>query len=38
MVQIAERLEMVVERLRNVRIDRRDAIELLKTFIDKPAT
>lgn len=35
---LPERLESVVERLRNVRIERRDAIELMKMFIDRPAT
>jgi len=32
------RLECVVERLRNVRVENRDARELLRMFIDRPAT
>src|SRR4030042_574320 len=32
------RLEMVVERLRGVRVENRDACELLGMFVDRPAT
>jgi DNA adenine methylase len=35
---LPERLTEVVERLRDVRIDNRDAIELLKMFLKRPAT
>lgn len=35
---LPERLEEVVERLRNVRIENRDAIELMEMFSDRPAT
>lgn len=35
---LPERLENVVERLRNVRIENRDARELVEMFIDRPAT
>lgn len=35
---LPERLEQVVERLRSVRIENRDAIELLKMFKTRPAT
>jgi len=35
---LPERLTEVVERLRDVRIDNRDAVELLKMFIKRPAT
>jgi DNA adenine methylase len=32
------RLEAIVERLRNIRIENKDARELIKKFIDRPAT
>jgi len=35
---LPKRLEKVVERLRGVRIENRDACELLKMFADRPAT
>jgi DNA adenine methylase len=35
---LPERLELVVERLRNVRIENRDALDLLKALKDRPAT
>ncbi|MCH8941917.1 MAG: DNA adenine methylase [Bacteroidetes bacterium] len=35
---LPERLESVVERLRSVRVENRDARELLKMFLNKPAT
>ncbi len=35
---LPERLEKVIERLRNVRIENRDARELIKMFADRPAT
>lgn len=35
---LPERLTNVVERLRNVRIEKRDAIELLNMFTNRPAT
>jgi len=35
---LPERLELVVERLRNVRVENRDAKELLKMYINRPAT
>ncbi|MBC8489123.1 MAG: DNA adenine methylase [Bacteroidetes bacterium] len=35
---LPERLTRVVERLRNVRIENRNAIELLKMFVNRPAT
>ena len=35
---LSERLEAVVERLRSVRVENRDARELLNMFIKKPAT
>jgi len=35
---LPERLEKVVERLRNVRVENRDARELLRMFADRPAT
>lgn len=35
---LPERLEKVVERLRGVRVENRDACELLKMFADRPAT
>ena len=35
---LPDRLEKVVERLRNVRIEQRDARELLRMFSDRPAT
>jgi DNA adenine methylase len=35
---LPERLEHVVERLRSVRIDKKDARELLRLFADRPAT
>jgi DNA adenine methylase len=35
---LPERLEKVVERLRGVRVENRDACELLNMFIDRPAT
>jgi DNA adenine methylase len=35
---LPERIEHVVERLRSVRIDRKDARELLRLFSDRPAT
>jgi DNA adenine methylase len=35
---LPERLEQVVERLRNVRIEKRDARELVEMFADRPAT
>jgi DNA adenine methylase len=35
---LPERIELVVERLRNVRVENRDAIELLEMFVKRPAT
>jgi DNA adenine methylase len=35
---LPERLSKVVERLRNVRIEKRDACRLLEMFVDRPAT
>jgi len=35
---VPERLEKVAERLRNVRVENRDARELLRMFADRPAT
>ena len=35
---LPERLEHVVERLRGVRVENRDAREIVKMFIDRPAT
>ncbi|MEN6365759.1 MAG: DNA adenine methylase [Thermoguttaceae bacterium] len=35
---LPQRLEKVVERLRNVRVEKRDARELLEMFADRPAT
>ena len=35
---LPERLTHVVERLKNVRVENRDAIELLKMFINRPAS
>lgn len=35
---LPERLEAIVERLRSVRVENRDARELLKMFLKKPAT
>lgn len=35
---LPERLNEVVERLRNVRIENRDAIKLLASYVDRPAT
>lgn len=35
---LPERLEKVVERLRGVRVENRDACELLGMFVDRPAT
>ncbi len=35
---LPQRLEQVVERLRNVRVEKRDARELLRMFADRPAT
>jgi len=35
---LPKRLEQVVERLRDVRIENRDAIELLEMFVNRPAT
>ena len=35
---LPERLEKVTERLRGVRVENRDACELIKSFIDRPAT
>jgi DNA adenine methylase len=35
---LPERLQMVVERLRGIRIENRDACELLDMFADRPAT
>jgi len=35
---LKERLEKVVERLRWVRVEKKDAIELLKMFVNRPAT
>jgi DNA adenine methylase len=35
---LPERLTEVVERLRDVRVENRDAIELLEMFLDRPAT
>lgn len=35
---LPERLTQVVDRLRNVRIEKRDARELLEMFVDRPAT
>lgn len=36
--KLPERLELVAERLRNVRIENRDAREIIAMFIDRPAT
>jgi DNA adenine methylase len=36
--KLPERLELVAERLRNVRIENRDAREIVTMFIDRPAT
>lgn len=36
--KLPDRLYEVVERLRHVRVEKKDAIKLLKMFIDKPAT
>ena len=35
---LPQRLEAVVERLRNVRIENRDAVEIVQMFSDRPAT
>ena len=35
---LPDRLESIVKRLRNVRIEQRDARELLRMFSDRPAT
>lgn len=35
---LPERLEQVVERLRSVRVEKRDARELIRMFADRPAT
>jgi len=35
---LPERLETIVERLRNVRVENKDARSLLKSFADRPAT
>jgi DNA adenine methylase len=35
---LPERLAKVVERLKNVRLENRDAIELLEKYVDRPAT
>ena len=35
---LPERLEKVVERLRGIRVEKRDARDLLKMFVDRPAT
>ncbi|GET23119.1 DNA adenine methylase [Prolixibacter denitrificans] len=35
---LPDRLTKVVERLKNVRVENRDAIELLKRFVNRPAT
>ncbi|MBI1937798.1 MAG: DNA adenine methylase [Ignavibacteriales bacterium] len=35
---LPERLTLVVERLRNIRVENRDARELLEMFLNKPAT
>lgn len=36
--RLPERLEQVTERLRGVRVENRDACELLEMFVDRPAT
>jgi len=35
---LPERLDKIVDRLRNVRIEKRDARELMEMFVDRPAT
>ena len=35
---LPERLSKVVERLKNVRVENRDAVDLLEKYIDRPAT